>query len=134
MELTNKDNVLMICEKQYKEKLLQSLYSEKVISDITFMSLNEYKKAYFFDYGIDAIRYLMTKGLSYSNCKEIIENLYYIEDKNYGDDTRHRNCPVWLFDFAGHKSNCNNRAIRKYSCWHHRNKAEIARIPAAKER
>ena len=82
-----KDNILMICPNSYKEKLLESLNNEKKILDISFLTLEEYKKNYYFDYGVDAIKYLIdNKNISPENAKEILENIVYVEDKKYDNE------------------------------------------------
>ena len=79
------NDTLVICPNSYKKKLLASFYNEKKIINVSFMTIEEYKKNYFFDYDYKAIKYLMDKhGYSVNNAKEIIENIYYVEDKEYG--------------------------------------------------
>ncbi len=82
-----KDKTLIICNNDYKKSFLASFYNDKKIIDVSFMSLEEYKKNLFFDYDYKAIKYLSDKyQLSVNNAKEIIENLYYVEDKDYGNE------------------------------------------------
>ena len=79
------NDTLIICPNSYKNKLLASFYSEKKIINVSFMTIEEYKKNYYFDYNYRTIKYLMDKyGYSVNNAKEIIENIYYLEDKEYG--------------------------------------------------
>ena len=78
-------NVLMIAPDSYKKKLLEYFYQNRMIADIKFMDLNEYKKRWFFDYDIRALKYLCDRyGLSVSNAREILEVLHNVEDKKYG--------------------------------------------------
>ncbi len=80
-----KNNTLIICPDSYKKKLLASFYNEKKIVSASFLSLEEYKKNYYFDYDYRAIKYLCDKySLSVNNAKEIIENIYYVTDREYG--------------------------------------------------
>ena len=79
------NDTLIICPNSYKKKLLASFYNEKKIINVSFMTIEEYKKNYYFDYDYKAIKYLMDKyNYSVNNAKEIIENIYYVEDKEYG--------------------------------------------------
>lgn len=80
------ENTLIICPNDYKNRLLESFSNEKKIIDVSFMSLQEYIKNYFFDYGIEAIKYLTQEGLSVDNAKEVLNNLYYVENKKYNNE------------------------------------------------
>ena len=76
-----KDNMLLICPRDIKEKILND---NKSLVDISFMTLEEYKKRYYFDYDYHDVKYLMdTYNYTLNNAKEIIESLYFIEDKDY---------------------------------------------------
>lgn len=76
-----KDNMLLICPRDIKEKILAN---NKSLVDISFMTLEEYKKRYYFDYDYHAVKYLMdTYDYTLNNAKEIIESLYFVEDKDY---------------------------------------------------
>ena len=76
-----KDNMLLICPSDIKEKILTN---NKSLVDISFMTLEEYKKRYYFDYDYHTVKYLMdTYGYTLNNAKEIIESLYFVEDKDY---------------------------------------------------
>lgn len=86
-QLINKDNLLIIAPIEYKNKILAFLSENKIIHNIKFMALNEYQKNYYFDYDYKAIKYLMEKyNLSVLNAKEIINNLMYVENKNYNNE------------------------------------------------
>ena len=77
-----KDETLIICPNAYKNEILEFLTNNKLIINIKIMSFNEYKRNYYFDYDIKTIKYLYDKyGMKIENIKELIENLYYIEDK-----------------------------------------------------
>ena len=76
-----KDNMLLICPSDIKEKILAN---NKSLIDISFMTLEEYKKRYYFDYDYHTVKYLMdTYDYTLNNAKEIIESLYFVEDKDY---------------------------------------------------
>lgn len=79
------DNTLIICPNNQKEYILNYLSETKQIINIKFMTIDEYKKNYLFDYDVKTIEYLhRTQNLHPANAKEILENLYYIdENKNY---------------------------------------------------
>lgn len=81
------DNTLIICPNNQKEYILNYLSETKQIINIKFMTIDEYKKNYLFDYDVKTIEYLHTsKNLLPANAKEILENLYYIdENKNYNN-------------------------------------------------
>lgn len=85
LDLSQVKDTLIICPNNYKEKLLESFNNEKKIVDVKFYTLEEYKKNYLFNYDIRTIKYLYEKGLSIENSKEILNNLYYVEDKEYGN-------------------------------------------------
>ncbi len=79
-----KDNTLIVCPSVYKKSILKYLSDNKLLINVSFLSIEEYKKNYFFDYDYKAILYLCnTYKLSVNNAKEIINNLYYVEDKDY---------------------------------------------------
>ena len=81
-----KDETLIICPNSYKNEILEFLTNNKLIINIKIMSFNEYKRNYYFDYDIKTIKYLYDKyGMKIENIKELIENLYYIEDKKYNN-------------------------------------------------
>ncbi len=81
------NKTLIVCSNEYKKSILARFYNEKKIMNVSFLTLEEYKKNYFFDYDYKAIKYLVDNyKLSVKNAKEIIENLYYIEDKKYSNE------------------------------------------------
>lgn len=79
-----KDNVLLICPNEYKEKILLDISNKKIICNIKYMTIDEYKKNYYFDYSIDAIYYLINKyNMKVDNARDYLDNLYYVSDKCY---------------------------------------------------
>ena len=83
-EIDIKDNLLIICPGDYKLKLLKEFNDNKLLLNVSFLSIEEYKRNYYFDYDYKAIKYLVDNyQLSVSNSKEILENLYYVIDTDY---------------------------------------------------
>ncbi len=80
------DNLLIVCPNSYKEEILRYLYCAKKILDIQFMTINEYKKKLYSDYDVNTIHYLVQKNMKVSNAITILNNLYYIEDKDYHNE------------------------------------------------
>lgn len=81
------DNTLVVCPTGFKDSVLEYLRSEKMIRNIRFMTLEEFRKNCLFDYDLEAVRYLMNKeSLSNDNARELIENLYYVGDTVYNND------------------------------------------------
>lgn len=80
-----KDHTCLIVPSSLKKKILLEL--SKITSypyQIKFMDFNSLKKHLFFDYDLSAISYLMDKyHLKAEVCKVYLDNMYYIEDKNY---------------------------------------------------
>ena len=56
-----KDNLLIICPNEEKLKLLDELSKMDNLYDIKFMTKEEYKKNYFFDYNEKTLYYLLNK-------------------------------------------------------------------------
>ena len=82
-----KDETLIICPSTYKNEILEYLTNNKLIINIKIMAFNEYLKNYYFDYDIKTIKYLYDKyHMKIDNIKEILNNLYYIENKDYNNE------------------------------------------------
>ena len=79
------NNLLIICSNSYKLKILKYLEENKLIINIKYMTLNEYKKSVMFNYDEKTIHYLVKKGMKPDNAITIINNLYYVEDKKYNN-------------------------------------------------
>ena len=56
-----KDNLLIICPNEEKIKILDYLSKENKLYDIKFMTKEEYKKNYYFDYTEKTLYYLLKK-------------------------------------------------------------------------
>ena len=79
------EKTILVCPSVFKNRVLEYLSEHKEICDVKFIDINEYKKNLLFNYDLKAVKYLVDKhDLSVSNAKEIINNLYYVEDRNYG--------------------------------------------------
>ena len=82
-----KDNMLIICPNNYKKYLLELFYQEKKLFNVKFMSLEEYKRNYLFDYDTKTIYYLIKKyDMKVDNAITLINNLYYIDNKTYSSE------------------------------------------------
>jgi len=82
-----KDNMLIICPNNYKKYLLELFYNEHRLVNVKFMSLEEYKKNYLFDYDVLTIHYLVSKyKMKVDNVITLINNLYYVENKKYNSE------------------------------------------------
>ena len=79
------DNLLIICPNSYKLAILKYLNDNKLIFNIKFMTILEYKKHLLFDYDVNAVHYLVKKGMKVDNAITILNNLYYIENKKYNN-------------------------------------------------
>ena len=79
-------NALIVCSNYIKEKKLDS-FQDKFLMNISFMTKDEFKRNYYFDYTKETVYYLIQKyNYKYDNALEYIKNLYYIEDKVYHND------------------------------------------------
>lgn len=79
-----KDNTLLIVPNNIKDNILKYINSKNKLIDVKFMSLTELKKKYLFDYDEQTIYYLVNKyNIKPSIAKIYLENMYYINDKNY---------------------------------------------------
>ncbi|MBR6137153.1 MAG: PD-(D/E)XK nuclease family protein [Bacilli bacterium] len=72
---------IMICSSDIKKSLL---LDNNTLNNIKYYSKSDFFKSYFFSYDYKAIYYLMKKyNYPYSIAKEYLDNLYFIEDKEY---------------------------------------------------
>lgn len=80
-----KDNLLIICPNEEKIKILDKLSKEDKLYDIKFMTKEEYKKNYFYNYDEKTLYYLLSKyKFNLDVAKVYLNNLYVIdESKNY---------------------------------------------------
>ncbi|MCR4634484.1 MAG: PD-(D/E)XK nuclease family protein [Erysipelotrichaceae bacterium] len=79
------DHSLILCPDETKEDLLKRMYEEKLLCDVKFMSLNEYRKKKCFDYDNKALRYLKDHyGMTVNNAREILEAMSFVDvNKTY---------------------------------------------------
>ena len=79
------ENLLIICPNEEKMKILDKISKEEKIYDIKFMTKEEYKKNYFFNYDEKSLYYLLNKyKLNLDVAKVYLKNLYVIdENKEY---------------------------------------------------
>ena len=81
-----KDNSIIVCELNYKQYLLKSFSDKKMLINIKFLTLDELYKNYFFSYNEETIYYIMKNySYNYEFALDILNNLKYIEDKNYNN-------------------------------------------------
>ena len=82
-----KDNSLIICPDSFKNSILDYMRENKLLTNGSFMTLEEFKKNKLFDYDVKTIKYVMEReSLSLENAQELIDNLYYVENKDYHND------------------------------------------------
>lgn len=76
------NNSILIIPSSIKNKVIKELNTKAL--NIKIMTLKELIKKYTFDYNEKTIYHLMKKeNIKYDIAKNYIENIYYIEDKNY---------------------------------------------------
>ena len=80
-----KENLLIICPNEEKIKILDTLSKENKLYDIKFMTKEEYKKNYYFNYNEKTLYYLLKKyNYNLEVAKVYLKNLYIIdENKDY---------------------------------------------------
>ena len=81
-----KNNQLIICPNSYKKVILKYLSDQKLIFNIKFMTIEEFNRKRRFDYDINTIHYLVKKGMKVENAITFLNNLLYIEDKDYANE------------------------------------------------
>ena len=78
---------LLIIPTGIKEKVLNEINKIDKLLNIKLMSFEELKRNIYFDYNEETILYLMDKyNYKYEVAKNYIENIYYIENKEYKDN------------------------------------------------
>lgn len=74
----------LIVPQNYKKRLIKQLSQENKLYSYKILTINEVQKKIFFDYDEQAIYYLVKeKNYTYKNAKELLTNMYYIENKDY---------------------------------------------------
>ena len=75
---------IMVCPNEVKKQILLEESSKNTLMNQKFMTKHEFFSHYFFSYDNNAISYIMKKyGCPVSIAKEYLNNLYFIEDKDY---------------------------------------------------
>ncbi len=78
------ENTCLIVPDSLKEQLLLELRQKNKFIQLKFMTFSTLKKHLFFDYDLQAVAYLMDHYKVKTEIgKEYLENMYYIEDKEY---------------------------------------------------
>lgn len=81
------DDALVICPTAFKNHILKQVSKKGAFLNNKFMSLEEFLKDYFFDYDFKAVKYFVDKyEMKIDVAKTYLNNLYFIEDKNYGHE------------------------------------------------
>lgn len=79
-----KEKTIIVCPNTVKEKLLTEINKYNRLINVKIITLEELKRLVYFDYDESAILYLIEKyDYSYEIAKNYIENIYFIEDKEY---------------------------------------------------
>ena len=77
---------LYIVNNSHKEKLLKE---NKTLNNNKYMTLEEFKKNYLFDYDEETIYYVMkTRNVKYDIAKNYIDNLYIVWNTEYIEDIK----------------------------------------------
>lgn len=73
---------LFICNNNIKDIIMNM----HILKPIKFMNMSEFLHKYYFDYDENTIIYIIDKyNVRYDIAKEYLDNLYYIEDKQYNN-------------------------------------------------
>lgn len=82
-----KDNTLIICDNNYKEYILKTLYEHKLFLNVKIISKKEFFNEYLFKYNEKTLNYLVNKyNYKVSVAKMYLDNLYNIEDMEYSSN------------------------------------------------
>ncbi len=80
------NNDIVICNENLKNKLLLYQNTSNKIYNVKYFTMQEIIKHLFFDYDKQSIAYLMNKyNFPYEVAEMYIKNMYYVEDKKYGN-------------------------------------------------
>lgn len=73
------NNIIFIIPNNIKKKLIKYINNKSKMYDIKILTLNEFKKSYFFDYNEKTIKYLMDNyNLNFKTAEEYINNIYNV--------------------------------------------------------
>ncbi|NMA51037.1 MAG: hypothetical protein GX951_04225 [Mollicutes bacterium] len=82
-----KENAIIICENDYKNKLLKEFNENKVLLNVNFMTKKEFLEAYFFSYNEKTLYYIYRKyQFKISIIKMYLDNLRFVQNKNYNNE------------------------------------------------
>lgn len=77
----------IIVEDSFKKRFIKKLSLKNGLYKYKIITKSELTKKLFFDYDEKAIYYLIKeKNYTYENAKELLNNMYYIKDINYGNE------------------------------------------------
>ena len=75
------DNTILILPSLIKDRGIKEIRNNNSLLDIKFMTIDEFIKNYYFDYGKEAVNYLMNKyNYKYDVACVYLNNLYFIKD------------------------------------------------------
>lgn len=75
------DNTILILPSLIKDRVIKEIRNNNSLLDIKFMTIDEFIKNYYFDYGKEAVNYLMNKyNYKYDVACVYLNNLYFIKD------------------------------------------------------
>ncbi len=78
------DKTIIICNNNYKKKLLKELTKKHLFKDIKFYDKKSFIENYYFSYSKECLPYLINKyHLKIDILNNFLDKLYYIEDKEY---------------------------------------------------
>lgn len=76
------DNSILVATTRFKNRFL-NVNSNKLLN-VKFITLDEFRKCFYFDYDSKSIYYVMKNyNLNYNNAREIFKYLYYVDLKTY---------------------------------------------------
>ncbi len=85
------DNTLIICPREVRLAALGWLNENRLVRSVKFMSLEEYRRNYYFDYDERAVLFLCRKlQCKVSVARMYLDNLCYVEDRDYGNEKLNR--------------------------------------------
>ncbi len=78
------DKTIIICEENYKNKILEYLNENNLFQDIKFYSKKSFIENYYYSYSKECLPYLLNKyHLKIDILENYLNKLYYIDDKEY---------------------------------------------------
>lgn len=75
-----KDNTILLIPNLIKNKVIKEVRNKNEFVDVKFMTIDEFRKKYYFTYGNETIYYLMKKyNYKYDVAKVYLNNIYYLK-------------------------------------------------------